>query len=198
LFDRRDDWPDWEKPLCEGIHTLVDDGDQVLIIGAGQGVSTVHTAQAAGSDGNVIAYEAVGELALRIADTVERNITPAEVEIENRAVGGVSDWSADTYGSSDNEAIPPAELPEADVVVLDCEGAEQRIIPEIADRVDRIVVETHGFLGSSTEDMRTVLEDAEYTVTVQGAEDANRDVYILSAISQPCQREDRGLVRNDP
>lgn len=197
LFDQRDDWPDREKPLCEGIHAVVDDGDQVLVIGAGQGVSTVHTAQAAGSDGSVIAYEAVNELVLRVRDTVRRNITPAETQVEHATVGEVSDWSTATHGRADSKTIRPAELPDVDVAVLDCEGAEQQIVPEIVNRIDRIVVETHGFLGSPTEEMRTTLEDAGYAVSVQGAEDADRDVYILSAVSQRSHGQNRETSQKD-
>jgi hypothetical protein len=199
LFDRRDDWPDWEKSLCGGIRDVVDDGNRVLVIGGGHGVSTVHAAQAAGQDGSVIAYEAVGELVALISDTVERNITPAEVEIKHAAVGDVSDWSAATHGRADSETVRPVDLPASDVAVLDCEGAEQEILPELLGRIDRIVVETHGFLGSTTEDIRSALEDARYEVSVQGAEDVEKDVYILSAVSRldRCDGGKEEIARND-
>jgi len=46
------------------------------------------------------------------------------------------------FGLSDGRSVAPSEIPDADVWVLDCEGAEEQILGQQA-APDRALVEVH-------------------------------------------------------
>ena len=130
-----------EAPIRESVSNVVSSGDTVVIVGGGWGTSTVAASRAAGQGGSVIVYEAVSERITDIEETLSHNYTAAPVELVHAAVGPVSPESCEMFGAPDGSSVTPGELPDADVVVLDCEGAEDHIVPTL--ETDEIVVETH-------------------------------------------------------
>jgi hypothetical protein len=70
---------------------------------------------------------------------------------------------------------------------MDAKGAGCEILRNMTIRPDRVVIETHGFLGCSTETIRSLLESFGYTVENLGPAMQSRgeeimierDMYIL-------------------
>jgi len=79
------------------------------------------------------------------------------------------------YGSPDGDAVAADQLPAADVVVLDCEGAEDRIVPTLDSR--EIVVETHAWGELDPESVNG------YQSEFVGHENDEAAVWILTARS---------------
>jgi len=73
-------------------------------------------------------------------------------------------------------------LPASDCLVLDCEGAERDIVPAVD--ADRVVVETHGWLGSGENVMLDVLSDAGYRVHDRRVDDPDVGTVVLSCLSE--------------
>lgn len=180
--------PRYEEGLIRAIRRTVRTGDEVVIVCGGLGVSSVVAARAAGADGQVTTFEAVGRLCDRVRDTTRLNRMDERVSVRHAVIetfaGG--DYTREMYGDPDGEHVPVGDLPTADVLVLDAEGAEQAILSALRElspdeQPHYILVETHGFLRSSTEGTETLLRRAGYTVTHRATEDHEKDVRVLTA-----------------
>lgn len=145
-----DDHPDpWHKnhPKMEGGEVnchknYTVEGDQVIIIGGGRGVSTVQAARKVGTDGSVTVYEASAQYVELIKQVIKLNEVSDRCIIKHVLVGpGFS-----IYGdqkSEDVTQILPQQLPQCDVLELDCEGAEFNILQNMTIRPRIIIVEIH-------------------------------------------------------
>jgi Methyltransferase FkbM domain len=88
--------------------------------------------------------------------------------------------------------VRPDELPPCDVLELDCEGSEVGILRDMLIEPRIVAVETHGFLGAPTGDVRNVLENRGYQVSDLGfaeprleTECAKRDIRVLVGKKSP-------------
>lgn len=183
LLDVTDIRPDYEEFLIDGIQRTVRKGDTVLVLGGGYGVSTVQAARAAGSSGTVHAFEASDSQVPVVEETVELNSPPADVTVHHAAIGDVSNFSIEMYGTAAEAAdLQPNDLPECDVLVMDIEGTERAVLEKLEDRPRAIVAESHGDLGSPTEFVTSRLEEMGYgRVQVLGAENVKEDVCVVEA-----------------
>lgn len=176
--------PTYKRPNVAAIREHVSAEDTVVIVGAGQGVTTVIAARQAWK-GSVYAYEPgskwieLTERAVRLNDVDDR------VKLIETAVGDViTSQGADTSATGKTD---PEELPECDVLELDCEGSEIEIITGLRKLPEVIIVETHGFCGAPTEETIATLEDRDYEVVermpVEKGERyaSERDAYVLIA-----------------
>lgn len=133
-------YPEYKAGLLEGIRETVDDGDTVVIVGGGRGVSTIHCARA-GAD-EVIALEAAASMIETAEQTLSENYVPegCSVEFKHALVGE----AVEVYGAYDDaEFVAPNELPECDVLVMDCEGAERSILAGVEGVDAAVVIEGH-------------------------------------------------------
>lgn len=174
FLDRTIEHPNHEKYLIQGIENACHPEDTVVLVGAGYGVSTVRAARIGKT---VIAFEAGREQFELATDTVKLNKTD-NATIHHAIVGELRSANSPPEDASN---ISPAELPEGDVLILDCEGAEVMIIEGLVELPREIVVETHGFLGASTEAVQGVLNDRGYSSNVVGAIDENKDCLVVHA-----------------
>ena len=78
--------------------------------------------------------------------------------------------------------VPPAELPECDMLELDCEGAEIAILRNVAIRPRVIAVETHGVYGAPTRTVKELLEKMDYAVEEWGVAEPR--------VSEECEAND--------
>lgn len=131
------------RPTAEGgevrghrIYTR--DGDQVVIIGGGRGISSVIAARNAKPSGSVLVYEGSTEFADLVRETAKINQVSEYVCVIERSVGP----EIEIYGKS-TARLPVAELPECDVLELDCEGAEKQIIEDMVVSPRVLIVEMH-------------------------------------------------------
>ncbi len=159
------DLPSYEGTLVASIREHVGDGDTVVVVGGGWGVTTVAAAQQVGSDGKVLTYEGAEEEVAKVKTTIELNDVAASVTVNHAIVGEAHSLRGSMGGAT---AVPPEELPDCDVLVLDCEGAEIGILETMAINPRAVLVETHGMHGASEQDVETKLRNRDYEVTNRG------------------------------
>jgi hypothetical protein len=161
LLDATDFRPEYESALVAGIRKEVRSGDDVVVIGGGWGVSTVAAARSAGSDGHVRTFEGAGEQIERVRETISLNCVGDRVELIHAVVG-----SGDhLYGEKDGGEVAPEDVPDCDVLVLDCEGAELGIIPEMECEPETIIVETHPMYDAPRDAVEESLASRGYQVS---------------------------------
>jgi hypothetical protein len=148
------------------------------------GVTTVYAARAAGPKGHVTVYEASEDRFFDLKKAIDFNDVDCHVETVHGLVGS----EVKVYGESTGQRIRPSNLPDCDVLELDCEGAEQQILSNLGIRPRNILVETHGFRGSPTTEVERLLTDFGYAVTDLGVAEPRvkslcmeRDIHVLLA-----------------
>jgi hypothetical protein len=145
------------------------------------GVSTVNAARRS-VDGHIHTYEAGVEMVNILDDTVARNNVTDRVTVHHAVVATAERIEG---RMSDANHISPTNLPSCNVLVMDCEGAETTIIPQLENRPPEIIVETHG----NREMVEAQLKNQGYTIESAAVaeqpplEDTLRKngVYVLSA-----------------
>ena len=139
----------------------VRNGDKVVIVGGGKGVTTCIASLRAGKKGNVIYYEASLESYKKIKKTFSYNSLSENYKIINKCVGEpISIWGH----LNDEDIVDPVELPDCDLLELDCEGAEKKILKEMTIRPDIILVETHGIYNSTTNEIEKLLKEKDHKI----------------------------------
>lgn len=182
LLDPKDEFPEHEEALIRAIRNQANQGEDVVIVGGGLGISTVATACSVRPGGSVITYEASQSQVQNVKETVDLNQVSDIVTIKHGIVGPYSSFSEDKYGSTgDAPRIDTSKLPNCGSLVLDCEGAEVEIIREMEIRPKTIVVETHGFLGTDEESVRSALGENGYEVIDREVGWEPNGIYILTA-----------------
>lgn len=179
LLDIHDVLPEYEGPLLTGLRKMVTQGDDVVVIGGGYGVSTIASARCAGSEANIICYEGGKKQVELINKNVEINRLSERIDVRHAVVETNIGVYSEERGATH---IAGTDLPDADVLVMDCEGAELDILSALTRWPRAIVVETHGHMGSPTTEVNKTLESAGYEVETVGAENADNDVYVLQAM----------------
>ena len=183
------DIPSYEYNLLRGIDQHVEQGDRVIIVGCGFGVTAVVAAKATGPTGTVTCYEGSQAQVQKAGLTLKANQVD-NVVIHHAIVGR----SIAVYGSEQGHAanvVAPEDIPACDVLELDCEGAETIILESLPIRPRVILVETHGCYGAPTETVRSLLASMGYAVTELGVAEPRveqfclkNDIKILAALKQ--------------
>jgi hypothetical protein len=151
----------YEGALVRALKRTVTPGDRVIIVGGGYGVTVVTAARETGSGGSVLCYEAAQERISDLETALRVNPMPAKTTVEHCIVSEAKSL----FGTAgDASILDPAELPVADVLQLDCEGAEVGILRNMQFRPRIIVVETHGIFEAPTPLVRQILEELGYAV----------------------------------
>jgi precorrin-6B methylase 2 len=152
---------DYENGIIRNLRKYVEEGDCLIIVGGGWGVSTTVAASLVGPNGNVVSYEASPKQAQYTRETVALNGVSKRVQITNSVVS----HAVSMYGSGISaHKTPPEEIPECDVLELDCEGAETNIIENMTIRPRVVIVESHGIFDSPTEEVWEALRSAGYNI----------------------------------
>jgi hypothetical protein len=199
LFDRVVPWPvghhdpeQYEPAILAALREYVNPGDDVVIVGGGWGVSSVVAARKAGARGSVQTYEASVEYSRFAQETVALNGVDQNVTIHNAVIGR----TVSTRGSKISERmISPSDLPQCDVLELDCEGAEIDILEEMSVNPRVIIVESHGVFGAPTVEVTSTLEGRGYVITsinvsetgVRRERCVSNDVYVIVAVRDDCR-----------
>jgi len=115
-------------------------GDEVVIIGGGFGITTVHAARQVGGGGLVTVFEG-GQIACHVSRVAQLNGVDNVVTVEELVIG---DPTTLYRGMADDvEVIDPADLPACDVLEMDCEGSELGILEGMQIRPRVLIVELH-------------------------------------------------------
>ena len=181
----------YEAALIEGLSRSVKQGDRVIVIGGGLGVTAAYAAIQAGADGKVICYEGSSPAIPKIEKTLERNNVRDRVEVVHAIVNS----SKGVYGDEHAEEIVPTEaLPECDILEMDCEGGEAVILPKLKIQPRAIIVETHGFTGATTEKVAKILNSMGYSAEDLGVAEPylkkfclKHDIRVLFALRKDAQ-----------
>jgi hypothetical protein len=158
-----EDIVDYEQTLISALRSHIHLGDKVTIVGGGEGVTAVVAAIAAGETGSVVCFEGGRWGVQKIKATAARNNVSMRLSVKHAIVGE----AISVYGGHDDYSkltIPPAELPECDLLELDCEGSEIGILRNMTIRPRTIAVETHGVYGAPTTVVKELLENMGYGV----------------------------------
>jgi hypothetical protein len=177
------DIDDYEHTLISALKTTLKPGMKVIVVGGGYGVTACVAAQLVGKSGKVICYEGN----LKSCEHTRRAAILNNVDV--KVVEGIVGEDLGVYhGTKSSRIVSAGELPLCDVLELDCEGAEYQVIANLPFLPPVILVETHGFLGSSTGDVARLLGARGYHVTHRGVAEPRlasfcekNDVYVLLA-----------------
>ena len=156
------DRPDYEVALVSSLKGHVRAGDTVVVVGGGLGVTACVAAQLAGPGGRMICFEGNSKGVQQTRRALELNGVAERAQVREAIVA----VDAGVYAGEKSDVIlPPQSLPDCDILQLDCEGAEIEIIRHMTITPRSVIVETHGFLGASTEQVTQALITRGYSVT---------------------------------
>lgn len=116
------------------------EGTKVVVIGGGEGVSTVTAARLVGEKGRVISYEGGKKSAKAVRQTIDYNNVQDCVDVHHALVGKYSHVRGSV---KEADVVDPEDLPPCDSLLLDCDGAELSILPELEYLPPLIIVEHH-------------------------------------------------------
>lgn len=180
LFDVTGHLPNQQAGLLDAIDELVQHEDHVVDVATGRGVAAVHEARAGAT---VTSFEASREM-IEVAETTLAAADVDEaVSIEQALVGEPQDVWGD---ASDARVVHPSDLPEADVLVLDVEGAETDILDCEFGDPRAVIVETHPKFGAATAEVESLLAEAEYTTDIREYEpddDSSKRVVVGQGVA---------------
>lgn len=164
----------YEGPLVRSIRERVRPTDTCLIVGGGWGVSTVAAARITD---DVIVYEGSLDQITHVEETLELNGVRDRVDLRRGLVTGDGEF----YGDTAADPVAPERLPDADVLVMDCEGAELEILREMTIEPRTVVVESHGHFGAPTDEVTDLLEERGYEIVRIEPESEETDVMVITA-----------------
>lgn len=155
LLDRTRHRPDCKKGSVESLRRYLKPDDQVVVIGGGDGVTAVVAARRAAQ---VMVYEAAASMVSVVEETAEINSMEDKITVVHSAVGPTKN----VYGDKVGAPTAVADLPECDVLELDCEGAEEAIIQNLSQHPRVIIIEAHPQYGTSIDGLHSTLSKRGY------------------------------------
>lgn len=183
------DRPLYESGLCSAIERCVRQGDDVVIIGGGRGVTAVKAAQKVGETGSVVVFEGSLKQVRKTRETVRLNDVKEIVEIHHCIVGP----DKNVYGAEEDATprqMSVGELPECDILELDCEGAEIEILEDLSQKPRGIFVESHGVYDAPSTEISVLLKEMSYEITSITVADKHKenfckenDILVITALS---------------
>jgi hypothetical protein len=174
--------PNYESGLIDALEKNVQEGDEVVILGGGLGVTAAKASELTGSPSRIKLFEASKKQVQKIRKTLFLNNLEG-VQVEHALVGK----NIDVYGSLDGaKKVRADEIPECDVLEMDIEGSEKEILENLQIRPRTIIVETHGNKGAPTSVVKEKLRNLGYRISnVRLAENLielkEKDIRIVTA-----------------
>jgi hypothetical protein len=160
-LEQLDDAPDYEQATVTALKANVRRGETVVVVGGGRGITATIAAIEAGRQGHVNCFEGDLGSVKAVLRTGVLNGVRNRLKVDHAIVGK----DVDVWGSSKSkEVISAKNLPACDVLELDCEGAELDLLRDMIISPRVIIVETHGHLGSSTNEVHSILKHLGYNV----------------------------------
>lgn len=173
------DDPEYESELIAALQLMVEEGDDVVVVGGGKGISTVVASQCSGNSGHVDVFEGSKRHFEQVQRTVRLNGCTDSVDVHHAIV-------ADDISLRGNpgavETVSPTALPDCDVLELDCEGAELDVIREMAVDPRVIIAETHPQFDSPTAAVKSALTERGYEIVAESETDEGPNIDILTAV----------------
>lgn len=173
LLDQTDVDPNYEEALVKALRENVTDSDEIVVVGGGVGVSTVIGARHAD---HVTVFEA-GDRYETLCETVKINNVSESVDARRALVGP----DISVTGTTANQSVDPEDLPECDILELDCEGAELAILRNLQIRPRTIIVESHGVFDAPATAVREKVTALGYSVENQAVVNEDKGVFVITA-----------------
>jgi len=158
------DQPDHEHALVSELRKWIEPGDSICVVGAGSGTTSVVAANQTTEAGSVIAFEGSTNRVEQARNTIGLNGVEQWCEVRHAIVGPAIRLPSLDEGDIRSKKLSPKELPDCDVLELDCEGAERNILKGMEIQPRLIIVETHPELNSEPEHISTILEGRGYNI----------------------------------
>lgn len=150
--------PDYKAGTNDSLREYCLHDDHVVVIGGGLGVSAVVAAHAADS---VTVYEGGIDFAEQVRETARLNRVEDAVAVREAIVAE----DLDVYGQDITDTtVAPTELIDCDVLEMDCEGSEIRILEEMTIEPRVVIVESHPTLDAPHEQVKSLLVDQGYEI----------------------------------
>ncbi|QUO46921.1 FkbM family methyltransferase [Halorubrum ruber] len=169
LLDSTDVFPEYETTLVSHIRRHLPNNSTTTIVGGGLGVSSVVAVQSGSQSVNT--YEASLDRLDIIQETAKLNKMSSKITLHHAIVESGILIEGSSTGA---DRIKADALPESDVLILDCEGAEEEILANIDRNPDMIIVECHPMFDVNPREIVELLEDKGYTVIDREDEKVNR------------------------
>ncbi|MCQ1539525.1 FkbM family methyltransferase [Methanocalculus taiwanensis] len=133
----------FEKGIITAHMQLTQSGDRVVIVGGGDGRTAIAAARRVGCEGSVFIFEGGDRSYTRIARLLDAKGLSSTCCVKHAVVGPL----IDVYGGDCEGALQlsPTDLPDCDILELDCEGSEIEILRRLCIRPRVIIVEIHPF-----------------------------------------------------
>lgn len=181
LFDMADEVSDYKEANIEGLKRSLTKGDDVVVIGGGNGVTATIAARNVESDGSVSIFEASVDQTEVIQQTLALNQIEGQCELSHAIVGNAKNPDGEMGTPSE---VDPGTLPDCDVLEIDCEGAELGILQHLQIRPRAIIVETHPKFDAPTAAVSDTLCELGYRISKKT--DDPLDGHILTAELVDC------------
>jgi hypothetical protein len=156
FFDRTTDI-DYKPVARRALTAHLDAGDHVVEIATGHGIFGLVCHR---EGATVDTYEADAETLDRARELHQLVGADDSITHHHALVGAAGHG----LGETDAPALAVSDLPDRDVLLLDCEGAEKAILSESDHRADRVLVESHPNQGAPATALQSILEDSGYQV----------------------------------
>jgi len=143
------------------VRKQINDGDDVITVGGGRGITSINAALEVGPSGSVTIYEPSKS---QINELKQNSILNEVDNIITTRHAFVGEVIIDVDDVETARGISPEDLPECDVLELDCEGAEKEILEGLKTRPNTIIVETHPRQGTATEKISRILKQSGYSI----------------------------------
>lgn len=180
--------PNYESGMISLIRSYVEQGDDVVVVGGGWGVTSVTAAKHAGKSGDIIVYEGSADKASDVQETAKINDVSEMVTVRNAVVGPLVDLRG---SGGDVPQVTPSELPACDVLELDCEGSELNILRNMNIRPRLILVESHGMNNAPSTEIQEQLENMGYCIVEKKVADVDQldaclknDIYAMAGVQR--------------
>lgn len=148
--------PNYKEKYIPLLKERISSDDQVTIIGGGRGVSSVIAAQKLSGSGKLTIYEGSPKMASIIEKTLKLNDIKEGYKIINKIVGP----GIDVYSDEKKfDRLHPEDLEPCDILFMDCEGAELKILQELKIKPKYIISELHPYKYVSSEKFEVKPED---------------------------------------
>lgn len=177
--------PTYEQTLIHELQKHVKPDSKVVIVGAGVGITAVVAHRLISDEGIVICYESSLSQHKRAIETLKYNGIVDNIELINATVAE----NIGVYNEGSSTVVSVNDLPDCDILQLDCEGAERLILQDMEIRPKIVIVETHGVFGAPTDVIHKILTNKGYSVEkIDVAEPriyeqcVEKDIYILTGI----------------
>lgn len=154
----RIEYIDYKPVMRSYIRREVMPGDRVIDIAIGRGVMA---SWAAWRGATVHGYEGAAEMVELARETTRLAAVNDDITIHHAIVGEAHEL----FGTAGEPAqIHPGDLPDCNVMILDCEGSETEIISALTELPETMIVECHPRHGATGARITQLLTERGYHI----------------------------------